>query len=121
MRNFSNRVMQKGLIVLCALVPLFFAAVWIYTFGFTEYRAHQQWIGLPASFAMVGLSVGMLLFNRIALIASLILTVCAAVLASVFFYANQHWGYAVIFIVGVSYVFACSEFLWPTKDEQKCT
>ncbi len=29
------------------LVPLFLGSAWIYVFGFTDYRAHLAFIGLP--------------------------------------------------------------------------
>lgn len=43
------------------LVPLFLGGAWIYTFGFTAYRQHLAFIGLPLG--LVTLAIGLLMVS----------------------------------------------------------
>ena len=54
----------KVLARVLAIVPIFLGGSWIYTFGFTSYRHHLAFIGLPLGILTLALGLGMLFLNR---------------------------------------------------------
>ncbi|HEX9260943.1 MAG TPA: hypothetical protein VF893_00270 [Candidatus Bathyarchaeia archaeon] len=91
---------QKALIYCCAIVPGFLAITWIITFGFTNYRQHLAYIGLPLGVAMGVLSIGMIFLKRRAVIVSIALTILTMVASIAIFYLSQSPLYPAIIIVG---------------------
>ena len=109
----STKNIQKWLIILCALVPLFFGIAWIYTFGLTEYRSHLAHIGFPLGVFMLLVAIGMFRLNRIAIILSMFLATLSVVAAGWVFLISLHWFYAVVAVMGVFYIVSSKKYLWP--------
>jgi hypothetical protein len=85
-----NERLHKVLIYCCALVPAFLSIAWIHTFGFTDYRHHLAYIGLPLGIAMGALSVGMILLKRWAVVISVALTIISTVASiAIFFFCSR--------------------------------
>lgn len=113
------RLISIVLIYCCALVPLFSAIVWIYTFGFTDYRSGQAYIGLPLGIAMLALAMGMFALKKIAIIISMVLSalvICALVWL---FPLTIHWSYYFSILVGVTFLYFSKQHLWPAKTHKE--
>ena len=96
-------------VMLCSLVPLFLGSAWVWTFGFTNYRAHLASIGLPLGLFCVGLGLGLFFMCRWAIILSLPLAGLASLGSAVFagFFGWRLWvvwPLWVVALVGGSYV-----------------
>jgi hypothetical protein len=102
---------QKGLIYCCAIVPGFLGIAWTITFGFTNYRHHLAYIGLPLGTAMGVLSIGMILLKRWAVITSIALTVFTMIAAVVIFFLSRSPIYPIIVIIGAIYIYASILYL----------
>jgi len=107
---------QKTLIYCCAFVPLFFAGAWIYNFGFTDYRAHLAYIGLPLGVTLFVLAIGMFVLNKFAIIISMILAVLAICSAGWIFALTYHWFYALVILLGLIYLYSSKHYLWSIKN-----
>ena len=93
---------------LCGLIPLVFGAAWTWTFGFTSYRSHLAFIGLPLGLGCIFLGIGMLLMRRWAIYLSILLSTFAA-LASVWVASiSHHWFYWLLSLVSIMYSVAIS-------------
>jgi hypothetical protein len=83
-----------------AVVFLFFGVIWIWRFGFTDYRADLKLYGIPAG--VVSLIVGVLLLRlqRVAIgisaAAAAFVGICAAV------FAPNSVGPAILFLAGLA-------------------
>lgn len=99
----------------CALVPLFFAVAWSWTFGFTPYRNHLAFIGLPLGLCCICLAVGMLRMQRWAILLSIPLSAFVGLLAGWIAVISCHWFYWLLFLAGVSYALLISTSMTARK------
>jgi hypothetical protein len=90
-------------VTLCALVPLFLGSAWVWTFGFTSYRAHRAFIGLPLGLACVAFSVALLRMRRWAIILSVPLAALASLAFAVIAAISGLWSYCAPVLVGGFY------------------
>lgn len=111
----KNDRIPKVLIYCCALVPLHFAVGCIVTFGFTNYRAHLAYIGLPLGVAMLVLAIGMFFLKRVAIIISMALATLALCGATLIFFKTFHPFLALVILAGLTYLYYSKQYLWPTS------
>jgi hypothetical protein len=111
-----NERLHKVLIYCCALVPAFLSIAWIHTFGFTDYRHHLAYIGLPLGIAMGALSVGMILLKRWAVVISVALTILSTVASIAIFFLSKQLFYLAVVVVGCIYVYSSILYLRQTNS-----
>jgi hypothetical protein len=114
-KMLNNEHTQRGLIYCCAVVPGFFSFAWIYTFGFTNYRQHLSYIGLPLGVAMGVLSIGMILLKHWAVIISIALTGLVTTGSIIVFIISRSPYYPAIIIVGSLYIYSSLHYLRTSK------
>ena len=107
---------QKIAIYLCALVPGFFSAAWMYTFGFTTYRHHLAFIGLPLGIVLGILAIGMVLLKRWAIIVSLALTILVNIASIAIFFLSRSPLYPAISVIGFIYIYSTMIYLRHNKS-----
>jgi hypothetical protein len=106
-----NEKLQKALIYFCAIVPGFFAIAWIHTFGFTNYRHHLAFIGLPLGVSMGILAIGMVFLKRWAIVISIGLTILAILASFGIFFLSRHLFYVAVAVVGCIYTYSSIHYL----------
>ena len=108
MKLFNQIIQQKWLyrvaVILCALVPLSLGSAWVWTFGFTNYRQHLAFIGLPLGLFCVGLGLAMLYQCRWAIICSLPLATLASLAFAVIGGISGAWSFWIVALIGGAYV-----------------
>jgi hypothetical protein len=99
---------QKALIFPASVCAAFWGFGWLYTFIFTNYRAHLRIIGIPLGIAAVVFSIG-LLKHSIICVWILILTSIAGLLISMWILSiNIHIFYIFVVAACVIYIGAYS-------------
>jgi hypothetical protein len=111
MNLLHNTRFQKVLVYCCAIVPGFFAVAWTYTFGFTEYRHHLAFIGLPLGLAMAVLAIAMVLMKRWAIVISIALTAIVSVAAAGIFFISRHPFHVAVVVIGMIYTYSSILYL----------
>jgi hypothetical protein len=85
-----------------ALIFLFFGAVWLWRFGFTDYHPGQRPLGLAAGAATLLVGVFLMALKRWAIAVSAVAAVVVGISAAVFA-PNSH-GPAILFLAGLALV-----------------
>ncbi len=85
-----------------ALIFLFFGAVWLWRFGFTDYHPEQRPSGLAAGAAALLVGVFLMALKRWAIAISAVAAVVVGISAAVFA-PNSH-GPAILFLAGLALV-----------------
>jgi hypothetical protein len=83
-----------------ALIFLFFGAVWLWRFGFTDYHPGQRPLGLAAGAATLIVGAFLMVLKRWAIAVSAVAAVVVGVSAAVFG-PNSH-GPAILFLAGMA-------------------
>ena len=107
----ENRVIQRVIIYLGALVPLFFGAVWSWNFGFTDYRHHQAWLGLPLGLLNIALAIGIFLLNRTILRISIFLVAFPSIASFGTFLFSFYPPFLFVALFGLAYIYSCWNYL----------
>lgn len=113
---FRNEKLHKVLIYCCALVPAFLSVAWIHTFGFTDYRHHLAYIGLPLGIAMGILSIGMILLKRWAVVISVALTSLTTVASIAILFLSRQLFYLAVVVVGCFFIYSSILYLRQTNS-----
>ena len=104
--------LYRTAVTLCSLVFLFLGGAWVWTFGFTSYRAHLAFVGLPLGLACLGFGVALLCMCRWAIILSLPLAALGSVVAAIIAATSGVWAYGVVVLAGGSYIALVSHRLF---------
>jgi hypothetical protein len=93
-------VRYKWMFRTAAVVFLFFGAVWIWRFGFTDYRADLKLYGLPAGAAALIVGVLLLRLQRVAIGISAAAAAVVGISAAVM--APNSTGPVILFLAGLA-------------------
>ena len=107
MKSIREHVRSEWLyklsVYLCATVPLCLGLIWIYTFGFTSYRSHLRFVGIPLGFAFVALAVSMMAMRIWAVMISVVLALATTIFSFMVALLGLWFYWSVVFL-GVAYV-----------------
>lgn len=95
--------LYKLSVYLCATAPLCLGLMWIYTFGFTSYRIHLRWVGIPSGIAFVALAAGMMWLRTWAVMISVVLATATTIFSFMIALFGL-WFYWIVVLLGITYV-----------------